>query len=141
MSLGAIVTGALPLMRTQAESLMLDTCTITAPGGEPVWDDEAGEYVTPPGIVVYQGRCQVPSTHPNAQDADAGETNWAKGMVSLRLPARPLEGDVGDPLAVADGHTVEVTTRPGLFMDVRYVIPQTIEKSRKVSCEVVTRDA
>ena len=142
MTIGSIIAGTLPLLQSQAESMMQDECVVTGPGGEPVWNDEQGAYVAPPGGTVYAGRCQVPKTNPAAQDADAGETNWAKGFVALKVPARLLEGDEGDPRAITDGHRVTVTsTTPPLELDVRFVVPQTFEKSRKVACEVVTRDA
>ena len=138
--LGDDIAAILPDLQAQAESLMVDTCKVTTsvPGA---WDDATGTYGDPVTTTVYEGVCQLPRTYPNAQDADAGEATWAVGIVTIKLPVRALPDAVGDPLAVTDGHDVEVTSRTGLSMTVRFAIPQTFEKSRDVSCQVVSRDA
>lgn len=136
------IAAALPELRAHAESLMVDTCTVTRVSDDPpVWDGVAGTYTPAPPVVVYQGRCQLPKVNPSAQDADAGETNWAKGIVLIKLPMTAAVGEVGDPLAVSDGHDVAVTSRGDLTLSVRFTMPQTFEKSRKVSCQAVSRDA
>ena len=141
MSLADDIAAVLPELRAQAESLMVDSCRITGPGeGDPVWDPDSGTYTDPAPVVVFEGRCQLPKVEPSGQSVDSGETNWAVGIVQIKLPMSAAPGEAGDPLAVADGHSVEVTSRPGLLMSVRFVVPQTWEKSRKVSCEVVSRD-
>lgn len=135
------IAAVLPELQAEAEALMVDTCRATSPG-EKVWDDDSGTYTPGPPVVVYEGRCQVPTTYPAAQDASAGETAWGKGFITVKVPARQLPGDVGDPLSIVDGHTITVTSvSPPMELAVRVVVPQTWEKSRKVSCERVTRDA
>jgi len=142
VTLGSVISSTLPLLRSQAESMMLDTCEVYAPGsGGGTWDDDTGTWTPPTTTLVYKGRCQLPKVNPNAADADTQESQWAKGLVPIRLPARKLDGDQGDPLAVADGHTLVVTSRDDLTFDVRFVVPQTFEKSRQVQCEMVSRDA
>jgi len=141
VSFGDDLAAALPELRALAESLMLDSCIVTGPGADPVWNDETGTYDAPEGGTVYAGRCQLAKGAPAGQDVDSGEASWVTGAVVLKLPMAAGPDDEGDPLAVATGHSVVVTSRAGLAMSVRMALPQTFEKSRKVACEVVTRDA
>lgn len=141
MTLGSAISSALPFLQSQAESMMLDQCVVTGPDAAPIWDDENEEWIFPGETVIYSGRCQLGKAEPNGQDASTGEAAWAKGLLPLKLPARQLDGDMGDPMAVTDGHIVTVTTKNDLRATVRFTVPQTYEKSRKVACELVSRDA
>lgn len=138
---GDEIAARLPELRAHAESLMLDSCVVTGPGGEPVWDDALGQYVTPDGSTVYAGRCQLAKTEPSAQDSESVEASWVSGATMLKLPMAAGPDDEGDPLAVTTGHVVTITSRGDLTLSVRFAIPQTFEKSRKVACDRVTRDA
>jgi len=138
---GADIAAALPELRAYAESLMLDSCIVTSDGGAPTWDDATGAYTSPAGATVYAGRCQLPKAAPAGQDVQTGEASWVAGSVVLKLPMTAAPGETGDPLAVTTGHTVTITSKGGLTLTVRLAMPQTFEKSRKVACEVVSRDA
>ena len=59
MSLVDDVLAALPGMRSEAESLMLDTCTVHRPG-EPVTDSDGN--VTPSLTLLYTGPCKIQQT-------------------------------------------------------------------------------
>jgi len=105
MSLGADIAAALPGLRAQAESLMVDSCVITS-GGEPVWDEAAGEWSTPDGSVVYSGKCRVQLPNVAESNPVAGETEWTVTAAVVSLPVAGSEG-------VRIGHTVTVTS--GVF--------------------------
>ena len=57
MALVDDILAALPVFRHEANSLMLDECTITRPG-EPVTDPDTGD-VTNSAETVYAGKCKV----------------------------------------------------------------------------------
>ena len=113
VSFGDDIAAALPELRALAESLMLDQCVVTGSGGTPVWDEATGTYSTPDGGTVYAGRCQLAKGAPAGQDTQSGEASWVTGSVVLKLPMTVGLGDEGDPLAVATGHSVTVTSRAG----------------------------
>jgi hypothetical protein len=64
------VIGVLPFLRTQAESLMIDACTVRRLG-EPATDPDTGN-VTPSLTVVYSGPCKVQQTLSQASNPSAG---------------------------------------------------------------------
>lgn len=81
---------------------MTDTCRISRPGvGEPVFNNETGQYDGPDPVVVYQGACRIPRrmTGNSVGDARAGEASWRVGEYPLALPIDGSE-------AVAPGQTV-----------------------------------
>lgn len=140
MSLGHELAEVLVDLRIEAESRMTSTCLVTGPGGDPVWDDSLGEYVSPPGATLYDGKCRLRMGNPAPQNADAGETTWAvdRGVLSL-----PIDGTA----AIPDGATVTVTANPhdpgmvGLVLTVLAHHFQTDSTARRLPVQVVTRDA
>lgn len=140
MILDPAIEWVLPQLQAEAEERMGTTCRITRPGGEPVWDDTVGEYVTPPGEVIYEGRCRLRWGNPAPQNASAGETAWAvdrTGTLSL-----PLAGTAH----VGDGAVVAITANPndpgmvGLVLHVLTGHHQTDSTARRLPVEVMTRD-
>ena len=133
------ITSALPELRAHANSLMVDACIVTR-GGEPVWDDATGTYTPGPDTTVYEGRCRLRNAAPAPQNADAGETAWAVDLVVVSLPVVGSE-------AVADGDTVTVTASSfdaaavGTVLTVQSAHVQTHSTARRLSCQVVSRDA
>lgn len=57
--IGAEVAARLPLLRQQAESLMVDTCTITRSAGNGTLNTTTGQYTPPTPTTVYTGKCRV----------------------------------------------------------------------------------
>lgn len=140
MNLGHELAEILPELQEAAESRMTSTCTITGPGGEPVWDDETGTYITVPGEAIYEGKCRLRWGNPAPQNASAGEAAWAvdrTGTLSL-----PLAGTAH----VGDGAVVTITANPndpgmvGLVLHVLTGHHQTDSTARRLPVEVVTRD-
>ena len=83
------IAWALPQFRAVAESLMIDTCTITRTGvSEPVFDPETGQYTDPARLTVYTGKCriQVTSIIANSTSSNAGERAYAVQGSELQLP-------------------------------------------------------
>jgi hypothetical protein len=84
VNLGYDITATLPGLRVQAESMMVDECTIT---GEPtrVWDEATATWVETP-TVTYTGKCQVKSENVQAAQVDAqGQLLVVQSLV-LKLP-------------------------------------------------------
>ena len=88
--------------RAAAESLMLDTCTITRRGGERTWDEESGTYTDAEPTTVYEGRCKVQTRNVSVSEVDAGEREVGVLAWEVHLPVVGSEG-------VRRGDTVTVT--------------------------------
>jgi hypothetical protein len=89
------VIGVLPFLRTQAESLMVDSCTITRPG-EAVTDPETGN-VTDAQVAVYEGKCKVQSKDSSVATPDAAGASFVIVSRQVHIPANAadvLDGDV-----------------------------------------------
>lgn len=71
--------------RRDAEKLMTDTCVV-ARGGEPVFNPETGQYDTPDGEPVYEGKCRLQSVRAQAANPEAGEMVFTVERVELQLP-------------------------------------------------------
>jgi hypothetical protein len=97
--IGGILAGALPFLREQAESMMIDTCRITS-GGAVVTDPVTG-VVTRPRTVVYEGKCQVQSKDSSTANPEAGEHSFTVVSRQVKIPANSAD--------VRDGHEVEIT--------------------------------
>ena len=134
--LGHDVAAALPEMRAHAESLMVDACTVTGPGGEPVWDEDAGEYTTPAGAVIYTGKCRVQVPNVAEQNADAGEAEWTVQAAIVSLPVGGSEG-------VQVGHKVTIpaaahdSALAGAVYTVTAGHAKTQATARRLRCERV----
>jgi hypothetical protein len=80
MTLADDVRAAFPFFREQAESLMLDTCTVHRPG-EPVTDGDGN--VSPSLTLLYTGPCKIQQTLAQSSNPEAGghqftvqDTRW-----------------------------------------------------------------
>ena len=85
MSLHDAIAAELPYLRAQAESLMVDTCEITA-AGEPVWDEGDGIFTPGAATTVYEGKCRLRKPSAAPRDTESGETTWAVDDYVLSLP-------------------------------------------------------
>lgn len=66
---------------------MVDACTITRSGGDPVFDPNTGTYTTPAGSTIYTGACEVQiSDGLNAQTFEAGGQVITERRVTLKVP-------------------------------------------------------
>jgi hypothetical protein len=85
--------------RREAESLMIDQCTITRPG-DPVTDPETGN-VTGGTETVYSGRCKVQSKDTSTSTPDAAGASFTVVSRQVHIPANSAD--------VADGDVVTIT--------------------------------
>lgn len=99
MALVDDILRALPVFRSEAESLMVDTCTITRPGA-PVTDPDTGE-VTNPSTPVYTGKCKVQSKDSATANPEAGGAVFTVVSRQVHIPANAAE--------VLDGDVVTIT--------------------------------
>jgi hypothetical protein len=83
--IGQILAGAVPFLREQAESLMLDTCTIQRPGA-PVTDTNSG-VVTPGMTTIYTGKCKVQSKDSATSTPEAGGAVFVVVSRQIHIPA------------------------------------------------------
>ena len=133
--LGDAITAALPELRALAESLMVDTCTVTrASSGAPVVDNNNGT-VTPAGRwTIYSGPCrvQVPDAVEKIEEAGGDSLSVQAAIISL-----PIAGS--ESVAVGDVVTVTGATFDAELSGVTYVVRglhrKTHATSRRLRCE------
>lgn len=129
------IAAALPELRAQAESLMVDTCAITRPGGRGEYDPDTHTYGAATDTTVYTGACRVRA------DLDPGDVDFGGGPVTLTtaLVSIPIDAD-----QVLQGDTVTITAAVndpqlvGRTFTVRAVLAQTHATARRLRCEEST---
>lgn len=84
MSLGYDIALALPGLRAEAESRMDDLIRATR-GGERVWDEVNGEWVTAE-VVIYEGKARIKRPNDRASDAEAGSQLVTVGRLEVHVP-------------------------------------------------------
>lgn len=84
--------------RREAESLMLDACTITRPG-EPVTDPNTGN-VTNTATTVYTGKCKVQSKDSATSNPEAGEATFTVVSRQVHIPANAADVQDGDVVTI-----------------------------------------
>lgn len=111
MTVYAGIAGELPFLRSEAEALMVDTCSITVPDvdSEPVWSPSTGQYEQPtttlygPDVEPHAGKCKLRSPAlVNPFTADSGPEAWQVEQSILSVPA--------DAPAIPSGATVTYLT-------------------------------
>src|SRR5690349_16519992 len=102
MSLGSDVAAALVELRAAAESLMVDSCTVSRPSTDPpVFNDETGLYEPATSEQVYAGACQVQIVDVLPQVAVSGEADVFTQRVIVKLPVGPSpDVRIGDVVVV-----------------------------------------
>lgn len=84
--------------RREAESLMIDACTITRPG-EVVTDPETGN-VTTSTVEVYAGKCKVQSKDSATATPDAAGASFTVVSRQVHVPANAAEVKDGDVVTI-----------------------------------------
>lgn len=132
------VTRVLPELRAEAEALMVDTCTITAPGA-PSWNDTTGTYTPGSPVTAYSGKCrvQVPVSVPGSQIA--GEAEWVTAATVVSVPITgSTTVDVGNLVTITacvnDPALVNKT-----FAVVGVPLRKTFATARRLHCQAVER--
>lgn len=98
MSLVDDLLAALPVFRSEAESLMIDACTITRPG-ETVTDPDSGD-VTNTATEVYSGKCKVQSKDSATANPEAGEHTFTVVSRQVHIPANAADVREGDVVTI-----------------------------------------
>lgn len=99
--LGDAIREALPRLRVQAESMMMDTCQVTRGTGVPVTDPDTGE-VTVTANVVYEGPGKIAGdrAYERLEDVGEGSLGVQRYIWSAPWSAGPFDdGDVVEILA------------------------------------------
>ena len=84
--------------RAEAESLMLDACTITRPG-EPTTDPDTGD-VTNTATEVYTGKCKVQSKDSATSNPEAGGATFTVVSRQVHIPANSADVQDGDVVTI-----------------------------------------
>lgn len=98
MSLVDDILRELPKFRREAESLMLDECTIARPG-DPVTDPETGD-VTAGAAAVYEGKCKVQSKDSSVATPDAAGASFTVVSRQVHIPANAADVQDGDVVTI-----------------------------------------
>jgi len=84
--------------RREAETLMVDTCTISRPG-EPVTDPDTGN-VTDSMTTVYTGKCKVASKDSSVASPDVAGASFTVVSRQVHVPAGVADIQDGDVVTV-----------------------------------------
>ena len=135
MTLADALAATLPELRAHAESMMVDTCTITrASTGAPVVDNNSGTVTPAAPATIYAGPCrvQLPDAVEKAAEAGGDALSVQAAIISL-----PIAGS--ESVAVGDVVTVTSATFDSDLAEVDYVVRGLHRKShataRRLRCE------
>ena len=92
MSIAAVVDQG----RRLAESLMIDTGTITRPTGGQTWDDETQQSVPAAPATVYTGKCRVRVRPVGDRVVESGGQSVTLASYLLTIPVDATDVQVGD---------------------------------------------
>ena len=138
MSLGADIAAALPELRAQAESLMVDACTIRRATGETTIDPVSLADV-PVYAVVWSGPCRVQRSGALApSEQSPGGYEFGLNSVLWQLPIASTGIRRGD---VAELDAIGPVTDPallGLVATVQADLTKTHPTKRTLVCEGVS---
>jgi hypothetical protein len=111
--IGGILAGVLPFLREQADSMMLDACTVSRPAGT-VTDPVTGN-VTPSSTLIYEGKCKVQGTESQASNPVAGGHAFTVEDLEWQAPIGAGPFEINDVIihtaAPLDPHLVGTTYR------------------------------
>jgi hypothetical protein len=110
------ISSVLAAGQSAFESLLTDTCKITAPGtGARTFNETTGQYTDPARVTVYEGPCRIQvkaDINSNVVETTAGEREWTYLTAQLQLPVNTPAGATGDVTAIKVDHVAEILTAP-----------------------------
>jgi hypothetical protein len=109
MSLGEEILAALSGFRSEAESLMTDTCEVGTLSAGSVLDETTGEY-TPLFTPVYTGKCKFKAGNTAANQVDAASQQLVEQSSTVSFPIDSSSGISKDMII----RFTESLTDPGL---------------------------
>jgi hypothetical protein len=139
MALGDDLAAALPGLRSQAESMMLDRCTVTRTSTGS-FNDVTGVETVGSTTTLYDGPCRFRMARGGGSPTDSGEAEWTLNGVTVSLPVS-TSGDVRTGDAVTLTESAFDPDAVGTVAQVKGIHVQTYATARRLECEVVTRDA
>jgi hypothetical protein len=107
----SVVTAALAQGRALAESLMVDTVTITAKSTRNVMDPETGERVPVPGGVRYHGRGKIQARDVQERGAGGGAHEYVTIRQEIHIPVEAKDPG-GLPAKIVAGDIVTMNDCP-----------------------------
>ena len=112
--IGHDIAAVLPELQAAAESMMVDTCTITREGAGWVKDPVTGRDVPAPPTTVYEGRCKVASYQPYEATPEVGGMTEVLQRYAVHVPVTAGPFEVGDLITITAGAN-QPTTRDRTF--------------------------
>lgn len=109
--IGDDIAEVLPELRSEAESLMVDTAMITRPGGEPTFDPSTGELTPAAGTTIYEGPCRL--RQPTASEAELlfGDEQLTRSRFVACFPHDVTGVQIGDVVTVTESDDPDVLLR------------------------------
>ena len=135
--LGTDIAEALPELRGQAESLMVDTCTITGPGdGDGTLDEDTGIVTPPTGVELYDGPCRVQAQNVQPANPTVGETEFTTLAYIVSVPISVVDVPVGATVTItASALDADLV---GRVFSVTGAVHKTHLTARRLVCEEVS---
>lgn len=131
MTFAGDITAALLELRALAESLMVDTCTITAPGeGDP--DPVTGDV---PRVPVYSGRCKVQSFDAQESNPEAAGTVYTVQRYRVDVPVGSFAPVVGAEV------TMTAVTLDPFLIGRKYRVVGLLHKSMATAYRMAVEEA
>jgi hypothetical protein len=96
--LGDDITAALPELRRQAESMMVDACKVEYVSGT-TWDEGSGTSA-PAYSTRYEGKCRTQTTLTAEANPDAGEREWVVQSLTVAVPMSATGFQIGDRVTI-----------------------------------------
>lgn len=138
------IAAALPELRAHAESLMVDSCTITSrrldESGEPVREmDPVTLELTDVWDEVYAGRCRVqrPGAVMVGREPVVGGVEYNVETVHVQVPLTVLGVKADDRVAITAVGAISDPDSAGMVLSVRVNQHKTHATKRTLVCEEV----
>ena len=104
------IAATLPELQAHAESLMVDTATITRHVDGWVIDPETGYEVPAPPLTVYEGKAKVASYQPYETAPDVGGQTVVTQRYYVHVPVTAGPFEVGDLVTITASANAPSTT-------------------------------
>ncbi|UYL86568.1 head-to-tail stopper [Arthrobacter phage RadFad] len=121
--------------RAKAETLMVDTCTITRGSGDLVTDPDTGE-VAATGVEVYAGKCKVQSKDSATASPEAGGHSFVVVSRQVHIPANAADVKDGDVVTITSSLLNEFTV--GKQYRVEGFTPDTFDTAARLPVKEMT---
>jgi hypothetical protein len=123
--------------RAAAETLMVDTCTITRAGsGDPVYNEADDTYTYPTASTSYTGKCRVRPA--GTQDVDhvvGADPVWARSYI-VSVPVSETNTTVDDVVTITASALDPALV--GQRLRVQGVLKGSHITARRLACEVLS---